>query len=99
MPIYCYETITDDGSPGEAFEVLQPMSAPPLTQHPETGAPVRRLISAPYLAGEYNDRVVNNELKDNARLERLGFTKYERRGKGIMERTAGHGGPKIISGD
>ena len=99
MPIYRYETITEDGSPGEVFEILQPIQAAALTRHPETGAPVQRLFSAPYVPGAYNDRVVNSALKDNARLESLGFTKYERRGKGVMERTAGHGGPKVISAD
>ena len=35
----------------------------------------------------------------NKNLERLGFTKYERKGKGYMERTAGKGGPKGLAAD
>jgi hypothetical protein len=35
----------------------------------------------------------------NKNLERLGFTKYERRGKGYMERTAGKEGPRSISAE
>ncbi|MCS6969874.1 MAG: zinc ribbon domain-containing protein [Planctomycetota bacterium] len=46
MPTYEYETIPQ--RPGEQpvrFEIYQPITAAPLTQHPETGVPVRRLIS------------------------------------------------------
>ena len=35
----------------------------------------------------------------NKNLERMGFTKYERKGKGYMERTAGKFGPKSLGGD
>jgi len=42
MPTYVYETI----SPApERFEIRQRFSDPALTQHPETGEPVRRIIS------------------------------------------------------
>jgi predicted nucleic acid-binding Zn ribbon protein len=42
MPTYVYETID---SAAERFEVRQGFSDPVLTVHPETGAPVRRVIS------------------------------------------------------
>jgi len=42
---YLYETIpANEGDPVEQFEYQQSMSDMPLTQHPETGAPVRRVI-------------------------------------------------------
>lgn len=46
MPTYVYETIpqTSSDSPTR-FEVKQSMTEKPLTTHPETGVPVRRLIS------------------------------------------------------
>jgi predicted nucleic acid-binding Zn ribbon protein len=46
MPIYVYETIPagTEATP-ERFEVRQSMSEQPLTQHPQTGAPVRRVLS------------------------------------------------------
>lgn len=45
MPTYCYETIpTDPSVPPRRFEVEQRMSAPPLTQAPDTGEPVRRVV-------------------------------------------------------
>jgi len=99
MALYSYQVINEDGSPGEVFEVMQSSSDPPLTKHPETGAPVKKLISTPSIAGRHTDRAVKNMLSDNKRLGELGFTKYERSGKGVMERKAGTGGPKIISAD
>jgi len=46
MPTYVYETIpqSENESPTR-FEVKQSMTEKPLTAHPETGAPARRLIS------------------------------------------------------
>ncbi len=46
MPIYTYETIPQ--APGEhprRFEVEQRMTDPPLQTDPETGVPVRRIIT------------------------------------------------------
>ncbi|MEI6560546.1 MAG: zinc ribbon domain-containing protein [Verrucomicrobiota bacterium] len=45
MPTYIYETIEE---PNLQFEVKQSMHDTPLTHHPETGAPVRRVISGGY---------------------------------------------------
>lgn len=46
MPTYIYETLRPDGDgQGERFEVRQSIGDPPLTRHPETGLPVRRVIS------------------------------------------------------
>ncbi len=47
MPTYVYETIREDGQPGERFEVSQRMSDPVIEKHPVTGAPVRRVLTAP----------------------------------------------------
>lgn len=42
---YLYETIpANEGDPVEQFEVQQSMNDMALTQHPETGIPVRRVI-------------------------------------------------------
>ena len=41
MPTYVYCVVNQDGTDGEVFEVVQRMSDPPLTTHPETGRPVR----------------------------------------------------------
>lgn len=46
MPIYVYETVPDAaGQTPERFEVRQTMSEAPLTAHPETLVPVRRVLS------------------------------------------------------
>lgn len=45
MPTYVYQTMPTDGAPAVTFEVRQSMSEAPLTVHPETGEPVRRVIS------------------------------------------------------
>ena len=46
MPIYVYETIpTAEHEAPERFEVRQSMSEAPLTEHPSTGVPVRRVLS------------------------------------------------------
>ena len=42
MPTYIYETISPTP---ECFEVRQGFNDPALTTHPETGEPVRRVIS------------------------------------------------------
>lgn len=45
MPIYVYETL---GKKPRRFEVKQSMKDDPLTHDPETGEPVRRVISGGY---------------------------------------------------
>mgnify|MGYP001599641251 CR=1 FL=1 len=46
MPNYVYETVPAEGEEPERFEVRQSFFDPPLEVHPETGAPVRRVITA-----------------------------------------------------
>jgi predicted nucleic acid-binding Zn ribbon protein len=45
MPTYLYETVASESETVERFEVKQSFSEPALTRHPESGAPVRRVIS------------------------------------------------------
>jgi predicted nucleic acid-binding Zn ribbon protein len=45
MPTYIYETVEE---PYERFEIKQSMKDEPLKRHPETGVPVRRVISGGY---------------------------------------------------
>jgi hypothetical protein len=91
MAIYVYQVIEPDGSEGETFEVFQMMSDPPLTHQPATGKQVRRVFTAPS-----TPRKLNPGNLSNSNLERLGFTKYEKRGTGTYEKTAG-GGPNVIT--
>ena len=97
MPTYVYQIINEDGSEGETFEIFQKMSEAPLTKHPETGKPVRRVITAPHVAGNWSDSSMKTKLSDK-NLDRLGFTKYQRAGDGKFEKRAGKG-PDTISAD
>ena len=99
MPTYVYEILSKSGEgTGETFELVQSMKDAPLTKHPETGAPVRRVPQAPTIAGKWSD-IKGKGALSNKNLERMGFTKYERKGKGYMERVAGKEGPRSISAD
>lgn len=96
MPIYVYEIVQPDGSAGESFEVDQPMTAAPLTAHPETGEPVRRVYLPPGLAIRYSDGAAKQRLT-NENLAAKGFTKYERdKVTGQYHRVAGKEGPSVI---
>lgn len=49
MATYVYETIPQNADEApEQFELQQSMMDAPLTEHPETGVPVRRVISGGY---------------------------------------------------
>ena len=98
MPFYVYEVVREDGQPGERFEVQQSMNDPPLTEHPETGAPVRRVIQPPHVTGTSSLARADRTLKDDKKLGDLGFTKYVRAGDGTYEKRAGKG-PDLISSD
>jgi hypothetical protein len=91
MPLYVYQVVEADGTEGEVFEVLQDMSEPPLTHHPESGKAVNRLLGMPNTMRRYAPGNISDQ-----RLDRLGFTKYQRSGKGTYEKTAGPG-PRIIT--
>jgi len=98
MPFYVYEVVHDDGTRGERFEVLQKLSEPALTTHPDSGLPLRRVIQAPAIGGSWSDQAMNSSVNDDKKLDRLGFTKYVKAGDGIYEKRAGKG-PRTISRD
>ena len=95
MPTYVYEVIQEDGQPGERFEVVQAMTDDPLTEHPETGQPVRRLFVPFHVAGKHAPSKTDRNLADDKKLERLGFTKYVKSGDGTYDKVIGDG-PKSI---
>jgi predicted nucleic acid-binding Zn ribbon protein len=98
MPLYQYEFVIADGSSGEQFELFQSMSEEPLTKHPETGQPIRRVYTAPAVGGKWSDSAMSRSVSDDKKLDRLGFTKYVKSGDGTYEKTAGKG-PSVISRD
>jgi hypothetical protein len=95
MPTYVYEVIDESGEPGEKFEVVQAMTDDPLTEHPETGQPVRRMFVPFHVAGKHAPMKTDRNLADDKKLERLGFTKYVKSGDGSYDKVIGDG-PKSI---
>lgn len=97
MPIYVYECIKPDGSSGERFEIQQSMKDDALTEHPDSGEPVRRVFLPPNLTTRYSPGATKDKL-DNKNLESTGFTKYEKdKLTGKYHRVAGKQGPEVIN--
>ena len=97
MPMYEYVVIRKDGSEGDPFEVIQGINEEPLTKHPETGEPIRRIISRPAPPKVLGGSRQSKPDLSNKNLERLGFTKYEKSG-GKYEKVTGDG-PSLIEKD
>lgn len=90
MPKYVYEIVAENGQPGERFELFQRMDDAPLTVHPETGQPVRRVFLPTWIAGKTAPMNTDRALADDKKLERMGFTKYVKTENGY-EKTVGSG--------
>ena len=90
MPIYIYEIVTETDEQGERFEILQGINDKPFTKHPDTGQPVRRVLSAPNVPGKYHPMSTEKQLSDK-NLDRLGFTKYVKQKDGTYEKRTGQG--------
>jgi putative FmdB family regulatory protein len=94
MPIYEYAAPEPDKACPHCaggFEVMARLSDPELTQCPECGGPVRRVISAPSVA------TGGSHLLKESHFSKHGFTQYKKAGGGVYEKTAGDG-PRYISG-
>ena len=89
MPTYVYATVLPDGSEGERFEVLQGINEAPLAVHPESGEPVRRVLTAAFAPRPWGKYDKKTQLSDR-NIEKMGFTKYVR-GKNGYEKTLGDG--------
>ena len=97
MPIYVYETCPEgEAEEVERFEVVQPMSDAPLSHHPTTGVPVRRVLAAPVVL---RNTSIGKDVMGDQNLKKNGFSRYEKTGDGVYERTAGKDGPKRITRD
>ena len=96
MPTYVYEILDDKGRPTEErFEVVQTMADEPLTKHPETGQAVRRVFVPFRIAGKNAPMHTDKALKDDRKLEKLGFTKYVKASDGKYEKVVGKGPNQI----
>jgi len=94
MPLYEYEVVLPDGTGGEVFEVLQGMAETPLTEHPETGEPVRQVFGVPNAPRKWTTSQSKNASSDK-NLERTGFTKYVKGDDGKYQKLFGKGPAKI----
>ena len=74
------------------------ISDKPLSEHPETGEPIRRVIQPPFIGGAWTESSMSKRTKDDKKLGQQGFTKYVKAGDGIYEKRCGKG-PDIISRD
>jgi len=91
MPIYEYAAVEKGCAHCAAhFDLLQKLRDEPLTQCPQCGGAVVRVISAPSVA------VGGAHLLKESHAEKRGFTQYRRTGKGVYEKAYGKG-PKYIS--
>lgn len=89
MPLYDYAPTSGNCAKCHGrFEFFQRISEPKLTHCPTCNQPCERAISAVALGGRYS--VTDSKIKQH------GLTKYKKAGKGVYERTAGTGGPKVI---
>lgn len=92
MPVYVYENIRT----GARFECIQSMRDDPLTRHPDTRDPVRRVILPPNLGTKHTSGR-EKKLLSNDHVEKAGFTKYEKdKVSGKYNRVAGKQGPAQI---
>lgn len=98
MPTYVYAIVLEDGSDGDHFEVVQSFSDPPLSEHPESGRPVRRVPQVPHVGGKWSESAMHKSATDDSKLDKLGFTKYVKAGNGFYEKRAGKG-PDVIHKD
>jgi putative FmdB family regulatory protein len=56
MPTYVYKNLTT----GDTFEIRQPITEPALTEHPETGEPVKRVVQPVGIAFKGSGFYVND---------------------------------------
>jgi predicted nucleic acid-binding Zn ribbon protein len=94
MPIYEYETVVPAGETPVRFEVEQRLHEAPLERHPETGEPVRRLLSLPFLGGRWGERAARAAVSDST-LASHGFSRYVNRGDGTYDRACGDGPQRL----
>ncbi len=90
MPTFIYVVVNPDGSEGSRLEIEQGVNDAPLTKHPLTGAPLRRVFSPPGLVVQYSEGEMKRRTTDEKYLSARGFTKYERDpATGVYHKTAG----------
>ena len=95
MPTYLYEVL-NGSEPTETFEIDQDFRDSPLTSHPITKEPVRKILSPSTISLKHTDSSEKKVLSDD-NLSKHGFNRYEKSdSNGTFHRTAGKEGPQTI---
>ena len=63
MPTYVYKNLNT----GDTFELYQPITEPALTEHPETGDPVKRVVQPVGIAFKGSGFYVNDSRSGSAK--------------------------------
>tara|TARA_B100001248_G_scaffold262669_1_gene260619 strand:- start:11620 stop:11934 length:315 start_codon:yes stop_codon:yes gene_type:complete len=96
MPTYVYQIINPDGTEGDCFEVVQSISEASLTEHPETGQPVRKVFLPPNLGTKHTEGKTK-DLLSNENIAKSGLAKYEKdKLTGTYHKVLGDTGPDTI---
>ena len=90
MPMYVYDVLNEEGAVVGSFEIIQKITADPLTKHPETGQTLRMKMQAPFVGKKTHGELPKADISDR-NLEKLGFTKYQKSRKGGYEKIMGDG--------
>ncbi|WP_154222747.1 FmdB family zinc ribbon protein [Marinicella rhabdoformis] len=91
MPTYHYQASTENHCDHcvEGFDVMQKLAEAKLTQCPECGADIKKVICAPALTSQLTRDSKKTLSEQN--IEKNGFTQYRKVGNGKYEKTAGKG--------
>lgn len=81
MPVYEYEHLGEGCARGKVFEISQAIADARLTECPDCGREVKRLVSL----------FAVSTPKTNSDLKNLGFTKLVRRDNGVYENVTATG--------
>lgn len=81
MPVYEYEHLGEGCARGKVFEISQSIADARLTECPDCGREVKRLVSL----------FAVSTPKTNSDLKNLGFTKLVRRDNGVYENVTATG--------
>jgi len=94
MPLYSYQVI--HGKKDEFFEIEQSLQDSPLTNHPITGEPIKRVVHTPGLVLKHGDQMDAKKLSAE-NIEKNGFTVFEKdSASNKYHRTIGKMGPSSI---
>ena len=94
MPVYQYQVLNGK-QPEEIIEIDQERDDPPLTRHPLTKEPIRKILSAPSLSLRHTEAKERKSLSEE-NLDKHGFSVYHKDKSGGTYRKNSGAGPDSI---